>query len=67
MRVDEYDWVKGERVHIGEPSDRDKAQQAVSEFLNSIAEEDMLMMFGDHVKVTANRDTETEVDEYSHD
>src|ERR1700675_3210663 len=45
----------------------DKLSKAVSTFMGVFEDEDMELMFGDHVQITVNRDGTIETEEYEHD
>jgi hypothetical protein len=49
------------------PSELELAGAAACEFLSEFLNEDFLMMFGDHTRVTVYRDGRVETDEYDHD
>lgn len=50
------------------PADlREKAEEAVQEFLGAFEDDDMQTMFDNHVRVTASRDGTTSTSEYEHD
>ena len=49
------------------PSELELAGVAACEFLADFEDEDFLMMFGDHTRVTVSRDGSVETDEYNHD
>lgn len=42
-------------------------EKIVAEFMDAFEDEDMKVMFGDHVQVVVKRDGEIDVEEYSHD
>lgn len=49
------------------PSELELAGVAACEFLAEFEDEDFLMMFGDHTRVTVFRDGRVESDDYDHD
>lgn len=49
------------------PTELEFAGVAAIEFLCEFQEEDFLMMFGDHTRITVFRDGRVETDEYEHD
>jgi hypothetical protein len=58
------------KSHTPEAIAKNKANKAVSEFLNLLSDDDFLAMFGDHVQVIVTRGQDSpkiEVEEYNHD
>jgi hypothetical protein len=49
------------------PSELELAGVAACDFLKEFKDEDFLMMFGDHTRVTVYRDGRVETDEYDHE
>lgn len=49
------------------PSELELAGVAACEFLKEFEDEDFLMMFGDHTRITVYRDGRVETDDYEHD
>jgi len=49
------------------PTPLELSAPTIHEFMREFEDDDFLMMFGDHVRVTITRDGKVETDEYQHD
>ncbi len=70
MRVtpDKWGYRTQKRIEVPfTPTPLELAAPTIQEFMNEFRDEDFLMMFGDHVKVTINRDGTVLTDDYDHD
>lgn len=61
--------VNGEKIKSYDDHRKvfDGLEKVVGKFLGAFEDEDMKTMFGDHMRVTVNRDGTIETDEYQHD
>ena len=55
------------KSHVEYRSMLDGLEKTVSTFMDTFEDEDMKVMFGDHVQVVVHRDGKIETEEYSHD